>query len=132
MSNTTNQDPDPLQDAVKRLPTELRLILEKRLELLALDLGEGVSVMFSKLFFAILGMIFLGLAVLLAMFSLALYLSDLLDNEALGFVLTSLPLLVLGVLLVNKRPKSLYIAIQNRFLSQFVDLLPKKNSQQNG
>lgn len=132
MSNTTNQDPDPLQDAVKRLPTELRLILEKRLELLALDLGEGVSVMFSKLFFAILGMIFLGLAVLLAMFSLALYLSDLLDNEALGFVLTSLPLLVLGVLLVNKRPKSLYIAIQNRFLSQFVDLLPKKNSQHNG
>lgn len=132
MSNTTNQDPDPLQDAVKRLPTELRLILEKRLELLALDLGEGVSVMFSKLFFAILGMIFLGLAVLLAMFSLALYLSDLLDNEALGYVLTSLPLLVLGVLLVNKRPKSLYIAIQNRFLSQFVDLLPKKNSQHNG
>ena len=132
MSNTTNQDPDPLQDAVKRLPTELRLILEKRLELLALDLGEGVSVMFSKLFFAILGMIFLGLAVLLAMFSLALYLSDLLDNEALGFVLTSLPLLLLGLLLVNKRPKSLYIAIQNRFLSQFVDLLPKKNSQQNG
>ena len=132
MSNTTNQDPDPLQDAVKRLPTELRLILEKRLELLALDLGEGVSVMFSKLFFAILGMIFLGLAVLLAMFSLALYLSDLLDNEALGYVLASLPLLVLGVLLVNKRPKSLYIAIQNRFLSQFVDLLPKKNSQHNG
>jgi len=132
VSNTTNQDPDPLQDAVKRLPTELRLILEKRLELLALDLGEGVSVMFSKLFFAILGMIFLGLAVLLAMFSLALYLSDLLDNEALGFVLTSLPLLLLGLLLVNKRPKSLYIAIQNRFLSQFVDLLPKKNSQQNG
>jgi len=132
VSNTTNQDPDPLQDAVKRLPTELRLILEKRLELLALDLGEGVSVMFSKLFFAILGMIFLGLAVLLAMFSLALYLSDLLDNEALGYVLASLPLLVLGVLLVNKRPKSLYIAIQNRFLSQFVDLLPKKNSQHNG
>ncbi len=129
MSKTSEQDPDPVQDAVKRLPSELRLILEKRLELLALDVGEGVSLMFSKLFFAILGVLFLGLAVLLGMFSLALYLSAVLDNEALGYLLTSIPLLFLGILLVFKRPKLLYIAIQNRILKQFVDLLSKKNTQ---
>lgn len=129
MSKTSEQDPDPVQDAVKRLPSELRLILEKRLELLALDIGEGVSLMFSNLFFAILGVLFLGLAVLLGMFSLALYLSAVLDNEALGYLLTSIPPLFLGILLVFKRPKLLYIAIQNRILKQFVDLLSKKNTQ---
>jgi uncharacterized membrane protein YqjE len=128
VSKTSEQDPDPVQEAVKRLPSELRLILEKRLELLALDVGEGVSLMFAKLFFAILGILLLGLAVLLGMFSLALYLSDVLDNEALGYLLTALPLLLFGVLLVNKRPKMLYIAIQNRFLKQFVDVLSKKNT----
>lgn len=129
MKPSSERDPDAVQDAVKRLPGELRLILEKRLELLALDLGEGVSLMFSRLFFAILGALFLGLAILLGMFSLALFLSDLLDNEALGYLLTALPVLLLGILFVNRRPKSLYLATQNRFLSQFVDLLSRKNNQ---
>jgi len=129
VKTSTDEDPDAVQDAVKRLPGELRLILEKRLELLALDLGEGVSLMFSRLFFAIIGAIFLGLAILLGMFSLALLLADLLENEALGYLLTALPVLFLGVLFINRRPKGLYKAIQNRFLSQFVDLLSRKNTQ---
>jgi uncharacterized membrane protein YqjE len=129
VKSSPDQDPDAVQDAVKRLPGELRLILEKRLELLALDLGEGVSLMFSRLFFAILGALFLGLAILLGMFSLALFLSDLLENEALGYLFTALPVLLLGILFINRRPKSLYRATQNRFLSQFVDLLSRKNNQ---
>lgn len=48
-------DREMMQEAMKRLPGELRMMLEKRLELMALDISEGLSVVISRILFVILG-----------------------------------------------------------------------------
>ncbi len=118
-----------IQDAVKRLPGEVRMMLEKRLELMALDIGEGVSVILSRMVFVIFGGITLGIAALFAMMGLSYYLGELLGSTALGYLVTAFPLLLLGVLLFNKKPRSLYDSTKSWMLKQFIDLLSKKDLQ---
>jgi uncharacterized membrane protein YqjE len=119
-------DRDMIQDAVKRLPSELRMMLEKRLELMALDISEGVSVIMSRLMFIIFGGIVLGIAILFTLMSLSYFIGELIDNTALGYFITALPLLIIGAMLFNKRPRSLYMRTKSWMLHQFIDLLSKK------
>ncbi len=127
MKRTEDTDPDTIQDAVKRMPSEVRMMLEKRLELMALDLSEGVSVILSRLLFIIFGGITLGIAVLFAMMGLSYYIGELLDSTALGYLITAVPLLVIGVLLFNKKPRILYEGTKRWMLNQFIELISKNN-----
>ena len=127
MKRSDDTDPDMIQDAVKRLPGEVRMMLEKRLELMALDISEGVSVILSRLVFVIFGGITLGIAALFAMMGLSYYIGELLGSTALGYLVTAVPLLLIGVLLFNKKPRSLYNSTKSWMLNQFIDLLSKKD-----
>jgi uncharacterized membrane protein YqjE len=120
-------DRDMIQDAVKRLPNEMRMILEKRLELMALDISEGVSVILSRLVFVIFGGITLGIAALFTLMGLSYYVGELLGSTALGYLVTAIPMLLLGVLLFNKKPRVLYDSTKTWMLNQFIDLISKKN-----
>ena len=116
-----------IHDAVKRLPGELRLMLEKRLELMALDLTEGASALFSRLLFVIMGAMLLTLAMFFMLLGLSDYLGELLDHSALGYLVTALPLLLLSVLLLGKRPRTVYLKIKSKILKQLLDLITKRN-----
>lgn len=127
MKRIDDTDRDTFQDAVKRLPGEVRLMLEKRLELMALDISESVSVILSRLIFVIFGGITLGIAALFAMMGLSYYIGELLGSTALGYLVTALPLLLIGILLLNKKPRILYNSTKRWMLHQFIDLISKKN-----
>lgn len=127
MKRIDDTDRDTFQDAVKRLPGEVRLMLEKRLELMALDISESVSVILSRLIFVIFGGITLGIAALFTMMGLSYYIGELLGSTALGYLVTALPLLLIGVLLFNKKPRILYESTKRWMLHQFIDLISKKN-----
>lgn len=126
MNRVPENDRDSVQDAVKRLPGEVRQILEKRVELFALDVSEGVSIILSRILFIIFGSIAVGIACLFLLMSLSYYLGQLLDNTALGYFLTAMPLILLGVAMFYHRPKVLYRAMKVWFIHQFVDLISKK------
>ncbi len=119
-------DRDIIQDAVKRLPSEVRMMLEKRLELMALDISEGMSIILSRLLFVIFGGIIVGIALLFAMMGLSYYIGELLGSTALGYLVTAVPLLLFGVLLFNKKPRYLYVSTKSWLLNQFIDLISKK------
>lgn len=127
MKRIENTDPDTIQDAVKRMPSEVRLMLEKRLELMALDLSEGVSVILSRILFIMFGGITLGIAVLFSMMGLSYYIGELLNSTALGYLITAVPLLVIGVFLFNKKPRILYENTKKWMLKQFIELISKNN-----
>lgn len=122
-----DHDRELMQDAVKRLPGELRMMLEKRLELMALDISEGMSVVVSRILFVIFGGMVLSIALLFLLMSLSYFLGQLLGNIALGYMVTAIPLFIIGILLFNKKPRSVYVSTKTWILNQFIDLISKKN-----
>jgi len=125
LKRTDQTDQNDVEQSIRRLPGEVRLILEKRLEILALDISEGISAIFSRILFVIFGAISLGIAALFLLMSLSYYLGNLLDNIALGYALTAMPLLLLGLFLFYERPKRMYTKVKVWLLHQFIELISK-------
>ncbi len=85
---------DLLSERLKKLPNDIRLIVEKRLALLALDLGERLSVASGKLATGFVLALVLGFAFLFLLIAIAMFLGDVLRNPAGGFILVSVFLFV--------------------------------------
>ena len=96
---------DDLEESIRRLPQEIRKYIEKRVELLFMELSSEFSTMIAQSVYKTIGTIFLSLALILLLFSLSIYLGELFHNQSLGYLLTSLPILIVGLLLVSLRPK---------------------------
>lgn len=96
----------------KKLPGEVREYVEKRIQLAALTISEKISKVISNSFQKVAGIILLAGGFLFAWFALCYFLGDLVNNTSLGFLLGSLPLLVLGIVLYKAKFKSLSEKIQ--------------------
>lgn len=119
-SKSKSSEPDQLGRRLKALSGEIKLYVEKRVELLLLDVGEHFARMMAESIHKIAGLILLVSASVCLLVALAIYLGDLLNNESLGYVLVSIPLLVFGMLFVYLRPKGLLDRIQNHFEKEIV------------
>jgi len=111
---------DQLGQRLRAISADLKLYFEKRIELMMLNTGEYVSgwmaasIQRSVGAFLLLG----GLCFLLV--ALAIYLGNLLESESLGFVLVSLPLLLVGGLFMYLKPKGLFERLQQQFESEVI------------
>lgn len=129
MKRTDQNADNDIEQSVRRLPGEIRQVLEKRLEIMALDISEGVSVIFSRILFVIFGGISIGIASLFLLMSLSYYLGNLLDNTALGYAITAIPLLLFGLFLFYERPKRIYNKVKIWLLHQFIELISKNRME---
>jgi uncharacterized membrane protein YqjE len=111
---------DTLTDNLKKLPGEFKALVEKRIELFSLEVGERISGIIAHAIYRVTGILFLALGLILILFAASKFVGDLLGNEGAGFVLVALPILLIGVLLFLRRPRAMVIAIRNRMLNQFM------------
>ena len=114
---------DRISQRVKHVTADLKRYAEKRFELLVVSAGEQYAhfIASSSLKFAGFAFFFGALAFLLV--ALALYLGSLLGSLSLGFVLVSLPLLAVGFLLINSKPRSLRRKIESEFEEELLAFL---------
>ncbi|HKJ32434.1 MAG TPA: hypothetical protein VKA34_11435 [Balneolales bacterium] len=122
------------QNAIRKIPDELRLYIEKRLELLVLDVGEEFSKFAARSFYKIVGIVTLSVALILALFSLSLYLGDLLHNQSLGFLLTSIPIFIIGLMFFMLRPRKMVHKFSDQIfgmvLKSYEDMTQKDKPQE--
>lgn len=102
----SNRNRDDLGESLQRLPAEIRRLVEKRVELMGLELAEQFSGIFAAIFYRFQGIAILGAGCLLLVFALAFYLGGLLGSTSLGFVIASVPVLLVGFVLMSMKPKS--------------------------
>lgn len=102
----SNRNRDDLGESLQRLPAEIRRLVEKRVELMGLELAEQFSGIFAAIFYRFQGMAILGAGFLLLVFALAFYLGGLMGSTSLGFVIASVPVLLAGIVFMLMRPKS--------------------------
>lgn len=106
---------DQLGQRLRQISADLKLYIEKRLELMLLNTGEYISGWMAASVLRLTGAILLLFGVCFLLVALALYLGELLDSDSLGYVIVSLPLLLIGILFIYLKPKGVFERVEQVF-----------------
>lgn len=117
---------DQLNSRIKQITNELKLYVETRLDLMVLNVGEQVTKWLGESIQKLIGFSILAIGLFFGMLALAIYLGDLLGNEALGYLIVSAPLILIGLLLASAKPKGVAKSIQNQFMDGILKSIEKK------
>lgn len=122
----TEKDTDNIGQRFKSITADLKLYIEKRVELLLLNVGEHLSRWFAESIQKIAGILLLTGGLIFLLVALAVYLGNLLDNPSLGYVIVSVPLLVMGLLFFYLKPDSMLRSLQQHFELELIKALTAK------
>lgn len=115
----------------KGLTSEVRLYIEKRVELFTLTLAEQISLVAAHSIQKLIGILLLSGAAFFLWFSLGFFLGELLDSFGLGFLLAALPLLLAGFIFANQKSKKLTEKIQADLIGKVMENFDSKlNSEE--
>lgn len=126
----TDKDTDNIGRRFKTITTDFKLYIEKRIELLLLNVGEHLSRWFAESIHKVAGILLLTGGLIFLLVALAVYLGSVLDNPSLGYLIVSVPLLVLGIFLFYLKPESLLRNLQQHFESELIKALTAKTNNE--
>ncbi|MDX1591825.1 MAG: phage holin family protein [Balneolaceae bacterium] len=113
MENDTRKDNDALN-----LTSEVRLYIEKRIELLTLTIAEQVSLIAAQTIQQIIGLLLLGGAAFFFWFALSFLLGQWIGNIGLGFLIMSVPLFIGAFIFSSRKSKKVTDSIQADILKK--------------
>lgn len=114
---------DQISQRFKTITGDLKLYVEKRIELLLLNIGEQYSQWIAQSLQKLTGLFLLFGGLVFLLIALALYLGEVLNSPSLGYILVSLPLFITGLLFFYLKPRSLAENLQRHFESELVNAL---------
>ncbi|MBO6586583.1 MAG: phage holin family protein [Gracilimonas sp.] len=115
---------------IKQITRELKHYVETRIELSVLNIGDKVSYLIGQSIQQLFGYAILGLGLVFGLTALSIFLGDLLDKEWAGYAIVASPFIVLGLIFVVAKPKSIARKIQQQILAEFLDTLPNQQQDQ--
>lgn len=114
-------EPDHLLDKLKKLPSDLRLFVEKRLELFMIESGERLaSVMANAATVLVTGLIAV-LGLVFALLSFSYFLSEVLDSKPLGFGITASLIFVVALLIYLAAPDAIESRVRAKIARQLME-----------
>lgn len=114
----------------KTITNDIKLYVEKRIELLLLNVGEQYSKWIAQSIQKATGLFLLFGAVVFLLIALAIYLGEVTGNPSLGYVIVSIPFFVFGMLFYYLKPKSMVETLQRHFESELVDALNQNGEEE--
>jgi hypothetical protein len=114
----------------KKLEDEIREYIEKRIQLISINISEQISLMIAHSFQRLFGVLVLAMAVFFVWFAIGFFLSGLLDSHSAGFALASVPLFIIGFIFLNKKSKRFTERIQAELIGKVIQNFDSRNGQQ--
>lgn len=121
---------DQLGKRFKTITNDLKLYVEKRIELLLLNIGGQYSKWLAESFQRLTGIFLVFGAFIFILVATAIYLGELLGRPSLGYVIVSVPLLVAGLLFYYLKPRSLAENLKQHFESELIEALTQNGESE--
>ncbi|MDX1637891.1 MAG: phage holin family protein [Balneolaceae bacterium] len=118
-----------MKKRLKAISSDLKMYVEKRVELLLLNIGEQFARIMAESVQKVTGLLLLSGAVIFLLVALAIYLGTLLDSESLGYVLVSVPLVIIGLLFYYLKPRGMVKQLQNHFEREIIRAITEDEQQ---
>jgi len=123
MINNMDESHNKLTDRFRNISADIKSYIEKRLQLSLLNTREYFSEWITASIFRVAGALLLLVGICFMLVALAIYLGQLLNNQSLGYLLVSPPLLLAGGLFVYLKPDGLFTRLQHNFEDEFIKAL---------
>lgn len=109
------------------LSDDIKSYIEKRIQLLSYTVAEHVSSIIAEVLAEsiqrIVGLFFVSGGVLFAWIALSFYIGELLGSVSLGFLLSSLPLFLAGLVILKRKSQIVTKKIQAEIISKTLNKL---------
>ncbi|MEX0772484.1 MAG: phage holin family protein [Balneolales bacterium] len=99
----TNDD-QTLAERLRKIPGEIKLLVEKRAELLALNISELITDTITKMVYKIAGGFLMLIGLIFLLHTLALFIGELLESFPLGYLIVAMVVILVGLLLYSLSP----------------------------
>jgi uncharacterized membrane protein len=120
-----------LLESLKRLPTDFKLIIERKLRLAILEIGDSLSSAIAKAVPKVIGTVILLIGLFFGLIALALWLGELLGNTTYGFLAVSIFFMIIGLILLLINPGMQKNSIKQSIESNFIELSDKLGPENN-
>lgn len=107
----------------RTIKDDVRQYIEKRIQLLTLNITEQVSLVLAESFQRMLGMFILSFALFFFWFAVGFFLGELIGNMSAGFAIASIPLFIIGFVLMNRKSKRVTEKVQAQLMGKVLDNL---------
>lgn len=114
---------DQLSGKFRQVTSDIKMYIEKRLELTMLNLGEHIAGWMATSLQRAAGGLLLLLGLCFLLVALAIYLGALIGIRSLGYVVVSVLLLLPGILFVYLKPQGLFKNLQHSFEEKFMEAI---------
>lgn len=118
---------DIIGNRLKTIKQDLQDYIETRITLKAIDVGEKISYLIGQSIQQLIAYTILIIGLLFALIALALFVGDLLNNTALGYLIVSAPFILTGLFLVLVKPKKIALNIQDKIMEELLENLEDKS-----
>lgn len=114
-----------LTQRLRTISVELKLFVEKRIQLAMLNVGEHFSAWVASVSQIISGAIILLLGLCFLLVALAIYLSNLLEIESIGYVIVAAMLFMVGFCFLYFKPMGMFKKLQEHLESEVMEVVNK-------
>lgn len=121
----TKEKSDQLGKRLGTITADLKMYIEKRVELILLNIGEHLASWIAASVYRLSGAIILLLGICFLLVSLALYVGELVGSEPLGYLLVGFPLLIFGWLFLYLKPAALIKIMEESLESEVIKAVSK-------
>jgi uncharacterized membrane protein YqjE len=119
MESDSDETPESKKSSDRFVPgADIRKYVENRIELFSITVAEQIATAISASIQKFVGLLFLSFGAVFLWIALGFFLGELLESQALGFFLASLPLLFVGIILYNRSSKNLENKIQTDIIKR--------------
>lgn len=112
---------DHIIDRIKKLPAEIRLLIEKRIELYTIEFGDKLSRSASKAIAGLISGLVFTIALIFGLVALSLFIGDLLQSYAAGFGVVTVLLFVLALVVYLLSPDLIEHRIRDSIARSFLE-----------
>jgi hypothetical protein len=110
---------------LRQITVELKLFVEKRIQLMMLNVGEHFSGLIASASQVLSGAIILFLGLCFLLVALAIFLSNLLEIESIGYVIVAALLFIVGFCFLYFKPMGVFKKLQLRLESEVIEVVNK-------
>lgn len=121
---------DPIGNRLKHITNELKEYVETKVELMVLNIGDKVTFLIGQSVQQLMGYTVLLIGLLFGLVSLAIFLGDVFDNLALGYLVVAAPFLIAGIVMVVIKPQNVARLIQAKIMEELLDKIEEKEEEE--
>lgn len=103
------------------ITSDVRQYVEKRVQLLTLNITEQVSRIMAESFQKVLGMFILSFALFFLWFAVGFLLAELIGSFSAGFAIASVPLFIVGFIFLKSKSKTVTEKVQAQLMTSILE-----------